>query len=193
VSAQSAPFIALALALALEPLVSHAAPDAPDAAALAHCAAISGADARLACYDSIARPKPSPAPAASSAAPSAKATAPAAPGGAAAVAPAAAANAPGSAAGTAGGAHTDTTSFGLTKHAAPADPGPDHIQAKVTRVDMSRLGYVRLSLDNGQAWTFTATDTLLRAGDAVTIRRGVLGSFLLTTPAHHTYKAERLQ
>jgi hypothetical protein len=58
---------------------------------------------------------------------------------------------------------------------------------------MDRLGNVRVALDNGQAWTFTATDALLRAGDPVTIKRGALGSFLLTTPSHHTYHAVRMQ
>jgi len=97
------------------------------------------------------------------------------------------------AAGTAASASTDAKSFGLMKHVVPSDPRPDHIQAKVTRVDTSRLGSIRLSLDNGQVWTFDATDALIHAGDPITIKRGALGSFLLTTPAHHTYKAERLQ
>jgi hypothetical protein len=52
---------------------------------------------------------------------------------------------------------------------------------------------VRLSLDNGQVWTFNAPEALIRVGDTITIKRGALGSFLLTTPAHHTYKAQRSQ
>jgi VCBS repeat-containing protein len=52
---------------------------------------------------------------------------------------------------------------------------------------------VRLSLDNGQVWTFNASDALIYVGDAVTIKRGALGSFLLTTQGHRTYKAERSQ
>lgn len=207
--------ISLALA-ALRLPVSSAVAAAPDPGALAHCASIASADERLACYDSLARPKPSPAAPAPSASangktsPQAAATpaAPARSAGAATAAPAAAAagtaaTAKGTAAASVGTAttagtaatagSTEAKSFGLTKHAAPSDPGPDHIQAKVTRVDTTRLGHVRLSLDNGQAWTFSATDVLIHAGDAITIKRGVLGSFLLTTPAHHTYRAERLQ
>jgi hypothetical protein len=186
----------LALA-ALRPLTDTAAPAAPDAGALAHCASISAADERLACYDSLARPKSSPAAAASSASTSGKASphaaaasgAPATSTGAATAAP------PAAAAGTAAAspAADPAKSFGLTKHTAPSDPGPDHIRAKVTRVDTNRLGNVRVSLDNGEAWTFNAPEALIRVGDAITIKRGVLGSFLLTTPAHHTYKAQRSQ
>jgi hypothetical protein len=172
---------------------------------LAHCAAITAADERLACYDSLARPKPRPAAAASStpasgkASPHAATAPPAVPTTAAAKAAPAAAAAGAAAAGTAAagataaGATSDK-SFGLTKHAVPsAEEGPDHIQAQVTRIDTDRLGNVRLSLDNGQVWTFNAPDTLIRVGDAVTIKRGALGSFLLRTPEHHTYKVQRSQ
>ncbi|MGN6453010.1 MAG: hypothetical protein ACTHL7_08090, partial [Steroidobacteraceae bacterium] len=84
-------------------------------------------------------------------------------------------------------------SFGLTQHVAPAEQGPDRLQAQATRVDIDRLGTVRLSLDNGQVWTFNAPEALIRVGDTITIKRGALGSFLLTTPEHHTYKAQRSQ
>jgi hypothetical protein len=33
----------------------------------------------------------------------------------------------------------------------------------------------------------------VREGEAVTIKRGVAGSFHLTTAEHHTYRAERAQ
>src|SRR5262249_40506417 len=170
-----------------------------DPGALAHCAAIVAADERLACYDSLARPKPSPAAAASPApasatssphavtasgstpatapATTAPATASAAPA-AASAAPAAASAAPAAAAaGIAAGATAGPAkSFGLTEHTAPSNEGPDHIQAQVTRVDANRLGNVRVSLDNGQAWAFNAPDALIHVGDTVTIKRGVLGS-----------------
>jgi len=173
-----------------------AAATAPDPGALAHCAAIIGADERLACYDSLARPKPKPAAAANSAPASDKASPRTATAASATPTTAAATAAPTAAAtsATAAGAAADPAkSFGLTKHTAPSEEGPNHIQAQVTKVDTDRLGKVRVSLDNGQAWTFNAPEALIRVGDAVTIRRGALGSFLLTTPAHHTYKAQRSQ
>ena len=195
--------------LAALPLSCSCAAAAPaiDPGALAHCAAISAADERLACYDSLARPKPRPAAAANStpasgkASPHAATAPPASPAAAAAKAAPAAAAAGATAAGAtatgaaAAGATADSAkSFGLTKHAVPAaEEGPDQIQAKVTRIDTDRLGNVRLSLDNGQVWTFNAQDTLIRVGDAVTIKRGALGSFLLRAPEHHTYKVQRSQ
>ncbi len=184
-SRRRALFLTFALAVAAHRLTPAAAATAPDPGALAHCAAISTADERLACYDSLARPTSKPSPVPSGSAPSASGKASQRPPAASGTAAASSETAPGSSA--------DAKAFGLTKHTAPSDPGPDHIQAKVTRVDTSPLGRVRLSLDNGQAWTFSATDTLIRPGDTVTIKRGTLGSFLLTTPAHHTYRTDRLQ
>jgi hypothetical protein len=156
------------------------------------------ADERLACYDSLSRPKSNPAPAApaNSAAPAAPAkatpratTAPAAT--AAAGAPAAAAATAVSAAAAGATPAAQANSFGLSRHPAPAAEGPDRIQAQVTRADTDSLGNVHVSLDNGQAWVFNAPDALLRVGEAVTIKRGVVGSFLLTTADHHTYRAQR--
>jgi hypothetical protein len=186
--------VPLTLAALLPPRNVVAAP-AVDAGALAHCAAINGADERLACYDSLARARSSPPSAAAPAPAPVKASRQAAPAthsAAATAAPAAAAT--GAAVAGAAAASTDPAakSFGLTPHAAP-EQGAERIQAQATRVDIDRLGTVRLSLDNGQVWTFNAPEALIRVGDTITIKRGTLGSFLLTTPAHHTYKAQRSQ
>jgi hypothetical protein len=164
------------------------------------------ADERLACYDSLSRPKSNPAPVAPAAAASGASAAPAPStatraGAKAAAAPAAASTvaAPAAAAATAGSAAAaaaptaDAKSFGLTRHPPPAEEGPQRIQAKVTRVDTDRLGNVHVSLDNGQAWIFNAPEALLRVGEPVTIKRGTIGSFLLTTASHHTYRVQRTQ
>jgi hypothetical protein len=178
-----------------------AAAPAIDPGGFAHCASITAADERLACYDSLARPKPS-APSAANAAPAAgkvsahSATAPGATStssAAATAAPVAAASVAAAAGTAAATADPAAKSFGLMKHTAPSEQGPDRIHSQATRVDTDRLGNVRLTLDNGQVWTFNAPDALIRVGDPVTIKRGALGSFLLTTPAHHTYKAQRSQ
>jgi hypothetical protein len=158
---------------------SEAAPPPVDPGALAHCASMTVADERLACYDSLSRPKSNPAPVA----PAAASTV---------AAPAAAAATAGSAA-AAAAPTADAKSFGLTRHPPPAEEGPQRIQAKVTRVDTDRLGNVHVSLDNGQAWIFNAPEALLRVGEPVTIKRGTIGSFLLTTASHHTYRVQRTQ
>lgn len=85
-------------------------------------------------------------------------------------------------------------SFGTVIRKLPAKPqGPEMIKAVVAKVSVDRLGTVSVSLDNGQSWTFHDPDALLRSGDAVTIRRAALGSFLMTTPARHTYRVQRTQ
>ncbi len=182
---------ALAVA-ALPPQPGHAATPAVDPGALAHCAGITAADERLACYDSLSRPKPEPAAPPGAAATQTPAAAKAATGAAPAPAPKTAVTAPGAGAAGAMAAPAEKA-FGLGNHPPPVAEGPDHIQAKVTGLNTDRLGNVRVLLDNGQVWTFTASDALLRVGDAVTIKRGALGSFLLTTPSHHTYRTVRMQ
>jgi hypothetical protein len=181
--------------------LSEAASPPVDPGALAHCASMTSADERLACYDSLSRPKSKATPAAPAAAAAPAASTAAKAGPQAAAAPAASANpaAPAAAAGAAGAAATgaasaaDSKSFGLTRHPPPAEEGPSRIQAKVTRVDADQWGHVRVSLDNGQAWTFDSMNPAVREGEAVTIKRGVAGSFHLTTAEHHTYRAERAQ
>jgi hypothetical protein len=181
--------------------LSEAASPPVDPGALAHCASMTSADERLACYDSLSRPKSKATPAApaAAAAPAASTAAKAGPQAAAAPAATAKPAAPAAAAAAAGAAATgaasaaDSKSFGLTRHPPPAEEGPSRIQAKVTRVDADQWGHVRVSLDNGQAWTFDSMNPAVREGEAVTIKRGVAGSFHLTTAEHHTYRAERAQ
>jgi hypothetical protein len=50
-------------------------------------------------------------------------------------------------------------------------------------------------LDNGQTWAFAEAmdDPWLGPGAAVTIKRGALGSFLLTTASKHSYHVHRVQ
>ena len=53
--------------------------------------------------------------------------------------------------------------------------------------------HLAVSLDNGQIWAVNELGAALRAGDAVTIKRGALGSFLMKTPARRSYHARRIQ
>jgi hypothetical protein len=138
------------------------------------CTQIAAADARLACYDSLAgRPganQPAVTPAPTRAA-------------------AVTVNSPAVAA--------DPQNFGLTLnqlHALPEDQGPQAIQAKITRIVQDQVGHVTAVLDNGQVWRFTDADTRFTpdVGAAVTIKRAALGSFLLSA-SHHDYRVHRLR
>lgn len=150
---------------------------------LEHCAAIAEAGARLACYDSLAGrttrdTSPAPAPALAAAPASAPAPAPA---------PERASAAPPDPA-------VATRNFGLSAvQQHTADLGPTAIEARITRVimDQSRRGY--LVLDNGQTWAITDGEMLLDAGEAVTIRRAALGSFMLTSASKRSYHVRRVR
>lgn len=158
---------------------------------LARCAAIDAPDQRLACYDTLAGRPPDRGAPALSAAPAATSS----PGVAAVSAPAQLSVAAQTPASTA----NDPRNFGLSAaqlHPTPPS-APSAVQAHVTQIIQSVTGFGRpiLVLDNGQTWIFTEApdDSRLASGDEVTIKRAALGSFLLTTPSHHSYHVHRLQ
>ena len=66
--------------------------------------------------------------------------------------------------------------------AAPKDAGPEQISATIAAATRNPQGYYTLELDNGQRWYLTESvpPQSFNEGDAVTIRRAALGSFLLT-------------
>ncbi len=171
-----ASFACVPVLLGVSLAASSAAPGPGD---LARCATIAAPDQRLACYDLLAgRPPDRTAPALS------------APPPAAAAAPATAPAAP---------APDDPRNFGL--NAAQLHPTPpaatSAVQAHITQIIQSATGFGRpiLVLDNGQTWIFTEApdDSRLGSGDPVSIKRAALGSFMLTTPSHHSYHVHRLQ
>jgi hypothetical protein len=128
------------------------------------CAGVSTADERLACYDALAKSQPANAQ-----------------------------RVPAGAVGAENSAGRDA-SFGAVMRKLPAKPpGPEQIKALVSNISVDRLGNVSVTLDNGQSWTFHDPDALLHTGDAVTIRRAALGSFLMTIPNRHTYRVRRTQ
>jgi hypothetical protein len=133
---------------------------------LAACRAIADDGARLACYDALAEAATTPAVAA----PLPHAASPA-PAGAAVA-----------------GAPTATDLFGRDSDTAAAELGAaagvtplPELKATLTAVDRAPDGRLRLTLDNGQAWSQVDTRRAnLQPGDAVVIRRGAFGSFLLS-------------
>lgn len=136
---------------------------AATAADLADCRAIDDDRARLACYDALPAAAPGPAR-----------TAPLLPS---------ALPAPSDPA-----APTATDLFGRDSDTAAAELGAAagvvplrELPATLTAVDRAPDGRLRLTLDNGQAWSQVDTRRAnLEPGDAVVIRPGAFGSFLLS-------------
>jgi hypothetical protein len=147
------------------------------------CVRIEDLSARLACYDRAAgrgapaspsapRDVAPPPPARAAAAPPAPLPAPAPPP---VVAPA-----------------DPVATFGATSRVDPltapkarkeAEPElPKQIEAKVTAVRARATGEQILTLDNGQVWEQTESrrEPRYEVGDTIIIRRGMLGSFMVT-------------
>lgn len=170
-----------------------AAAAAPSNEDMARCAVIPTPDSRLACYDALAhRPAdkaPSVAtvtrpPPATTVAPAATGTSPAqAPAPVPVAAPAPAATAPVSAAAIA----ADPNNFGLTAvQQHTSDLAPKSIAAHISIVSSDQVGRTLIVLDNGETWTVMDNDGRLSSGDAITIRRAALGSFLMLAPSNHS-------
>jgi hypothetical protein len=188
-----------------------------DADELARCRAMSAGDQRLACFDglataALARAANSTPAGSAPAAPSGAGT-PSAPlaasaGGTpsavsasgAASAPATRAGAPSTASNPTPGSGAaadpnDPANFGLTQHQIKptASHGPSSVKAIVSTKTEDRYNNVTLLLDNGQTWSLTEPDPRVRPGDTITIERASLGSFLMITPSHRSYRVKRLK
>jgi hypothetical protein len=171
-----------------------AAGASPSNEEMARCAAVASPEPRLACYDALAHRAADKT--ASAAAPAIR---PGASSGAvvgneaAATAPTAAA--PTTAAPTAAEASAaDPRNFGLTAvQQHTADVGPKSIAARISIVSSDQNGRVYIVLDSGQTWTVLDNDGRLAAGDAVTIKRAALASFLMMTPSNHSYRVRRVK
>jgi hypothetical protein len=176
-----APRRALPWCVACAVAAAHAgpAPDSVPRSELRRCAAIVTITERVDCYDRLA--------AGGVTTPAAPA-APAAPVGLAATTAGAPPPTPASAASPA----ADVADFG--KSAAELRPAElPSISARVAGLGRSAGARPTVRLDNGQLWEMDADDPLLAAGDAVSIRRAALGSYLLHTPQGRTHHVRRLR
>ena len=72
---------------------------------------------------------------------------------------------------------------------------PDSIEATVSAVRPEMRGRFVVTLDNGQVWmqSESITHARLSAGDAVTIRKAALGSYLLVIPGRVAMRVRRVQ
>jgi hypothetical protein len=134
--------------------------------ALARCAAISVVDQRLACYDGLAAGHTRIiSPSSTSAVPQPPRS-------------------------------STKEDFGLStvqkQKSQPEQKQVESIKASVAGLGTSPIGRMLVELDNGQSWELDSADPLLTVGNAVTIERGALGSFLLTTPSRRTHHVRRI-
>jgi hypothetical protein len=152
--------------------------------ALAPCARIANSADRVACYDRLAGRVSASKPPPSSGA--AVAAAPVSQPAARAAAPPSAASAPAAA----------EEDFGRTsvQKAALSGSRPQikSITAKVVGFGRSPNLRTEVTLDNGQVWEYEDDpDRLLSIGDSVTIKRAMLGSFILVTPTKLSHRVRR--
>jgi hypothetical protein len=156
---------------------------------LARCAGIASPDTRLACYDALAHRAPQVVPAASEAGASLSATS-SAPAAVARAAPSSAS----AAASTTAALPEDPNSFGLSavqRHVAVV--GPKEESGRIVSLAPNQAGHSTIVLDSGQTWTVLDDDGWLSKGDQITIKRAALGSYLLMTPSHRSYRVHRVQ
>jgi hypothetical protein len=181
--------LALAIAAALAAVGTARAAGGPQED-LAACGAIADPTERLACYDRVAgRPATPVAPAAGvpKAAPAAPQSV--APAQAAAV-PAQAATPPAQAQGAAAAA-----SFGSyrVEHPVSQVQVAETLTAHVSAMGKTIDGQPTVTLEGGALWLLDEVDPLLAVGDTVTIKRGVLGSFLLETATRRVHHVRRIR
>jgi len=162
---------------------TFAVAQAPAPTTIEACAAISGATERLACYDHFSGR--------ASAAPPATSAGPAATGSATKAAPPPVTSATTPAPPPA--ALPPPESFGLYQAEHPKAPTRPALTAKVTALGVRPNGHQSVTLEGGQLWELDSSDPLLATGDSVTIKRALLGSFMLKTPTGRTYRAYRIQ
>lgn len=80
-------------------------------------------------------------------------------------------------------------------NARPTDEAdPERIQGKVARIVYGQ-GTRTVTLDNGQAWMLTEATSRgpVAEGDTVAVRKGVMGNYILVTPAGVGLRARRVR
>jgi hypothetical protein len=172
--------------------VSSTAMAADPVADISRCAAVADRDARLACYDDLgsryALKKGSPA---------AAGALPAAPPVAKAAAAPAAQSEPLPPVAKAEGPAESRAQFGLKANQLPKDPEAPKkltaIEGVVSGFGHAPNGHQVVRVDDSQSWELLEdADPLLTPGDKVSIRRALLGSFIMTTPTGREHRVKRL-
>jgi hypothetical protein len=85
-------------------------------------------------------------------------------------------------------------SFGLYNAEHPTAPAVEAlITGKVIAIGISNSGRATVTLEGNEVWELDSADPVLAKGDAVTVKRGTLGSFILTTPTGRLHRVHRLR
>jgi hypothetical protein len=149
---------------------AQAAPASIPMSVLKQCSEINEPSKRLACYDQVAQRPP------------------------VAALPKDSAIAKDSAAAAAPAAPAPKASFGLYNAEHPAAPVVEAlITAKVISIGISSSGRSTVALEGNQVWELDSADPVLANGDTVTVKRGTLGSFILTTAAGRLHRVHRIR
>ena len=159
------------------------------------CAAIQTQAERLACYDKLAGRGATPPPAAATPQPAPPLAAPAS-SDAKKHTPAAPAAAPDPVPTPAGAPAPGTPeAFGLYKAEHPAAPKSpvETVTGKVVDLKYDAYGRETISLEGGAVWQLAGSDAILAKGDEVTIKRAVMGSYLMTTSTGRQHRVKRLR
>lgn len=93
--------------------------------------------------------------------------------------------------------------FGLDRgRDVPRNPGqsledadPDRVQGTVARVSHGNAGQRVITLEGGQTWTTTEaiSGAQMRAGETVTLRKGLMGNYILTTQGGGVVRVKRVR
>jgi len=186
-----------AFGLAAMPAIAQDIPTA-----VVRCAAIKDESARLACYDGIAAGLKQAAVTQTVAPPTVAAPAAAVPPPPVVAASPSVVSAPPAAPPPPVAAKVAEFGAEAMRKPEPDSAAPqdvDEIKAKVTEVVFSPHDRFTVTLDNGQVWRQIDADAVKarfhKAGDAVTIARGAIGSYNLTVDGHDfvIYKVHRMR
>jgi hypothetical protein len=84
--------------------------------------------------------------------------------------------------------------FGLysVEHPAPPPATESLISAKVISLGSNARGRQTVTLEGDQVWELDSADPVLATGETVTVKRGTLGSFILTTAAGRLHRVHRI-
>lgn len=150
---------------------AHAAAPSVPMSALKKCADIISIQERVACYDQLAE-----RPATAERAPTAERAAPAEQTATPVVA-----------------APNETFGLYSAEHPRPNVAHAAAVTLKIVSIANGGSGHPIATMEGDQVWELDGPDPLLKSGDTVTIDRGVLGSFIMTTPAGRTHRLHRLR